>query len=51
MEKLNAEKETIETLLAGGSASYEEIRTASARYEALKQELDEKETRWLELSL
>ena len=51
LEKLNAEKETIEALLAGGSASYEEIRTASARYEALKQELDEKETRWLELSL
>ena len=51
LEKLNAEKESIESLLASGTATYEEIRTASARYEILKQELDEKETRWLELSM
>ena len=51
LERLNAEKAEIESLLAAGTASYEEIRDASTRYEALKQEIDEKETRWLELSL
>jgi ATP-binding cassette subfamily F protein uup len=51
LEKLNAEKAEIEALLAGGTASYEQIRNASERYEALKTELDAKETRWLELSL
>ena len=51
LEQLNAEKAQIETLLAAGTASYEDIRTASQRYETLKAELDAKETRWLELSL
>ena len=51
LERLNAEKVEIESLLAAGTASYEAIRDASTRYEALKQEIDEKETRWLELSL
>ena len=51
LERLNAEKAEIEALLAAATASYEEIRNASERYEALKTELDEKETRWLELSL
>ncbi len=51
LERLNAEKAEIETLLASGTAGYDEIRNASERYEALKTELDQKETRWLELSL
>ena len=51
LERLNAEKAEIEALLAAATASYEEIRNASERYEVLKTELDEKETRWLELSL
>ncbi len=51
LESLNAEKADIEALLAAGTANYEEIRKASERYEALKSELDKKETRWLELSL
>ena len=51
LERLNAEKADIEALLAAGTASYEQIRNASERYEALKNELDAKETRWLELSL
>ena len=51
LERLNAEKAAIETLLSEGIAPYEQIRTASERYEALKAELDQKETRWLELSL
>ena len=51
LERLNAEKAEIETLLASGTVGYDEIRNASERYEALKTELDQKETRWLELSL
>ena len=51
LEKLNAEKSAIESLLSNPDAPYDRIRIASERYEALKQELDEKEFRWLELSL
>ena len=51
LERLNNEKARIETLLAAGTATYEQIRTASLRYETLKREIDEKETRWLELSI
>ena len=51
LERLNAEKAQIEELLYAGTAPYDQIRAASERYETLKQELDEKETRWLELSL
>ena len=51
LERLNAEKAEIESLVAAGTADYGQIRTASERYEALKAELDAKETRWLELSL
>ncbi|MBQ6299443.1 MAG: ABC-F family ATP-binding cassette domain-containing protein [Bacteroidales bacterium] len=51
LEKLNAEKSEIESLLSNPDAPYDRIRSASERYEALKQELDEKEFRWLELSL
>ena len=51
LERLNAEKTALEALLSSPDAPYEQIRTASERYEALKQEIDEKETRWLELSL
>ena len=51
LERLNAEKTQIEEILAAGTATYDQIRSASERYEALKAELDAKETRWLELSL
>ncbi|MBR3485726.1 MAG: ABC transporter ATP-binding protein, partial [Bacteroidales bacterium] len=51
LEKLNAEKAAIESLLSNPNAPYDQIRSASERYEALKQELDEKEFRWLELSM
>ncbi|MBR4817603.1 MAG: ABC-F family ATP-binding cassette domain-containing protein [Bacteroidales bacterium] len=50
MEELNAEKGRIESLLAGGSASVDEITAASARFGEVKDLLDEKELRWLELS-
>ena len=51
LEMLNAEKDAIEALLSRPDAPYEQIRDASQRYEILKQEIDEKESRWLELSL
>ena len=51
LERLNAEKDDIEALLSRPDAPYDQIRSASERYEILKKELDEKETRWLELSL
>jgi len=47
---LGEEKRAIETLLSGGEASIDEITNASRRYELLKNELDQKEMRWLELS-
>ena len=50
MEELNAEKERIEALLSGGTASMDEIAGASARFGEVKDLLDEKEMRWLELS-
>ena len=50
MEELGAEKARIEALLAGGSASVDEITAASARFGEVKDLLDEKELRWLELS-
>ncbi|MDD6151788.1 MAG: ABC-F family ATP-binding cassette domain-containing protein [Bacteroidales bacterium] len=50
MEALNAEKAEIEALLAGTVSDYEAISKASARYSQLKEELDLKELRWLELS-
>ena len=50
MEELGAEKARIEALLAGGSASVDEITAASARFGDVKDLLDEKELRWLELS-
>ena len=50
MEALNAEKDGIEALLSSGSASVDEITAASARFGEVKDLLDEKELRWLELS-
>ena len=50
MEELNAEKDRIEALLSGGTASVEEIAGASARFGEVKDLLDDKEMRWLELS-
>ena len=50
MEELNAEKARIEALLSGGTASLDEIAGASARFGEVRDLLDEKEMRWLELS-
>ncbi len=50
MEKLNTEKDELEAMLSGGSLSVEEITKASSRFGEVKEMLDEKEMRWLELS-
>lgn len=50
IESLNGEKASLESLLNGGTSDYQQIQKASERYRALKDELDEAELRWLELS-
>lgn len=50
MEKLNVEKDELEAILSGGSLNVDEITKASARFGEVKDLLDEKEMRWLELS-
>jgi ATP-binding cassette subfamily F protein uup len=47
---LEAEQHQIEEALCGGTTSVEEITTMSKRLPVLKDELDEKSMRWLELS-
>jgi len=47
---LEAEQHQIEEALCGGTTSVEEITTLSKRLPKLKDELDEKSMRWLELS-
>lgn len=50
ISSLEEEKAGLEALLAGGTADYAAIASASARYAELKDELDTAEMRWLELS-
>lgn len=47
---LETEQKAIEEALSGGALSVEEITTMSKRLPMLKEELDEKSLRWLELS-
>lgn len=47
---LEAEQKKIEEVLCGGTTSVEEITAMSKRLPQLKEELDEKSMRWLELS-
>ena len=47
---LEAEQRQIETALCGGTTSVEQITALSKRLPALKDELDEKSMRWLELA-
>lgn len=50
LESLAKEQKEIEAQLESGSLDYQRITEISSRYQALKSEIDEKETRWLELS-
>ena len=47
---LEAEQKQIEEALCGGTTSVDEITALSKRLPVLKDELDEKSMRWLELS-
>lgn len=47
---LEDEKAALEASLSGGLTDLQEIQRASARYEEVRNLLDEKELRWLELS-
>ena len=51
LEALGAEKAELEARLSGGTLSYAECEEASRRYAEVKALIDEKELRWLELSL
>lgn len=50
LESLAKEQKELEAQLESGTLDYQRITEISARYQALKAEIDEKETRWLELS-
>ena len=49
--RLEAEKAGLEAKLSGGTLSLAELQAASTRYGELQDILDEKELRWLELSV
>ena len=50
LETLEAEKEKLELLMSSGDVDHEIIMEKSERYNKVKDLLDEKELRWLELS-
>ena len=50
IDALGAKQKELEALLEGGTLDYQKITEVSSRYEANRIALDEKETRWLELS-
>ena len=50
LESLAKEQKELEAQLESGTLDYQRITEISSRYQALKAEIDEKETRWLELS-
>lgn len=50
LPKLEEEKEALETAMNSGELTPQELLEKSQRYTILKDELDEKEMRWLELS-
>ena len=51
LEALEAEKSKLEEELSSGSAGFERCRELSERYAVVKDLIDEKETRWLTLSV
>ena len=51
LESLNAEKSDLETTLNSGTLPYEKLQEASSRIGEIIALIDEKESRWLELSI
>ena len=50
IEKLESEKKELESILSAGTLEYEELQDKSERYGNLKEMIDEKSLRWLELA-
>jgi ATP-binding cassette subfamily F protein uup len=50
LSSLNGEKATLETEMNSGIMPYDKLEEASKRYAEIKDEIDAKEMRWLELS-
>jgi len=50
IERLEAEKSDLEAKLSSGELPYDEIASASVRFEEVSAQLDEKGLRWLELA-
>ena len=50
IEQLEAEQKQLEEQLCSGKLSVDELTEKSKRLPQIKDQLDEKETRWLELS-
>lgn len=50
IENLEMEKATLEDAMSSGALDHEELQEKSTRYNEVKELLDEKEFRWLELS-
>lgn len=50
IEALETEKTALETEMSSGELDHESLQEKSERYNAVKELLDEKEMRWLELS-
>lgn len=51
LEALNSEKSELETAITGGTLPYDRLQQASERIGELISLIDEKESRWLELSI
>jgi len=51
LESLSAEKAELEVRMNGGSTDFEELQKITERFGEVSRLLDEKETRWLELSM
>ena len=50
LPKLEAEKAELEARMSSGTLPYTELQAASARIQALMDEISQREERWLELS-
>ena len=49
--KLNEDKKELEKILSEGTSNIDKIQEASSKYKEISELLDQKETRWLELSM
>ena len=50
LPRLEAEKAELEARMSSGTLPYTELQAASARIQALMEQISQREERWLELS-